>query len=161
MELWKSALKTETMIVVALIILNFISICLSVHPCSQHLSSCRNCLTDSVNQCSFCRTSTGLGQCIPPGDALMSACQAFQSSNLSTLITSINQCKLRSTICEKKKKKKKKKKIFFFLDNNINFQVLQLILLLKNVLLIQQTIRSNATIVCLIARMAAAGAARR
>jgi hypothetical protein len=139
------------MIVVALI-LDAISfqLCLSAHPCSQHLSSCRNCLTDTSINAQFCRTSTGLGQCIPPGDALMSACQTFQSSNLSTLITSISQCKFCGHDLRKKKKKKKKKKIFFFfLDNKINFQALHIDLLLKNVLLIQQTIRSNATIVCL------------
>lgn len=97
------------MSVMILILVLFISLCFSAHPCSQHLSSCRNCLGDTANQCQFCRTAPGLGQCIPPGDVLITACQTFQASNLSTLITSLSQCKT-----------KKKFFFFFFLDNKKN-----------------------------------------
>lgn len=50
-------------------------------------------MADTVNNCQFCATNTGLGQCLPPNDRLVNICQLFQGQNQTTLITNLNQCK--------------------------------------------------------------------
>jgi hypothetical protein len=64
---------------------------LCADPCTEHLSSCRNCM--STSGCSFCATAVGLGQCVPNNGSLAMICGLFSGQNQTSLITNIAQCK--------------------------------------------------------------------
>jgi hypothetical protein len=69
----------------------FFASVLCADPCTEHLSSCRNCM--STNGCSFCATAVGLGQCVPKNGSLATICGVFSGQNQTTVISDIAQCK--------------------------------------------------------------------